>query len=204
MTFTTRTLTADDVPQLDQLQQRYAREYPPRSPVPAQFYLSPYFEGGQNVLCAFDQAGCLIAYAPYFPQNDIAWVEVEALPGLESMAEVKAALWLWLIDKARQGGIRSLCFQYYPIESEAIAFAESRGAPYSYSIFNMRRDLEKPVPILPLPDGFSLHLWRMESEAEQRQYLDRRNECFPEAPTSIEEWQYFTRTPLWEKGVNVA
>jgi len=93
MYFTTCTLTANDLEQLEQLQDRYAQAYPPRQPVPVQLYLSPYFSEGQNVLCAFDQAGTLVAYAPYFPQNDLAWVEVEALPGLENADEVKDVLW---------------------------------------------------------------------------------------------------------------
>ncbi|MEW5870048.1 MAG: GNAT family N-acetyltransferase [Chloroflexota bacterium] len=68
----------------------------------------------------------------------------------------------------------------------------------------MRRDLALAIPALPMPEGFSLHRWRMESEAEQRQYLKGRNACFPEAPTSLEEWQYFAHSPYWEQEINMA
>jgi len=68
----------------------------------------------------------------------------------------------------------------------------------------MRRDLQQPIPSLPMPEGFTRHPWRMESEYEQHQYLEGRNECFPEAHTTLEEWQYFIRTPLWEQGINLA
>ena len=203
--FTTRTARAtDDIDQISQLQQHYAQAYPPRTPVPAPLYLSPYFEEGKNVLCAFDTAGTLIAYAPYFPQNDQAWVEVEALPGLENAIEVKDTLWAWIIERAQKDGKRTLSFQYYPNEKEAIVFAQGKGAQHHYGIFTMRRDLELPIPVLAVPSGLSLRQWLMESEAEQMQYLEGRNDCFPEAPLSLEEWQYFTQAPLWEQGVNMA
>ena len=68
----------------------------------------------------------------------------------------------------------------------------------------MRRDLSLPIPEPIVPVGFSIRRWRMESEAEQRQYLEGRNACFPEAPTSLDKWRYFASTPLWERGTNMA
>ena len=156
------------------------------------------------MLCAFDEGGCLARYAPYFAQGEHAWVEVMALPGLERAAEVKAALWAWIVEQARQGGQQRLCFQYYPNEDAAIAFVEAQGGQRRYSIFNMRRDLALAIPALSMPEGFALRCWRMESEPEQRQYLEGRNDCFPEAPTSLEEWQFFAGSPYWEQGVNMA
>ena len=204
MAFTVRAFSEADIDALNLLLQTYTQQYPPRTSPPAQFYLSPYFEGGQKVLCTFDEGGRLAGYAPYFAQGEHAWVEVMALPGLERAAEVKAALWAWIIEQARLGGQQRLLFQYYPNEDAAICFAEQQGGRYCYSIFNMRRDLSLAIPALPMPGGFTLRRWRMESESEQRQYLEGRNACFPEAPTSLEEWQYFTRTSLWEQGINMA
>lgn len=204
MSITVRTLSEEDLPALDRLLQQYILVYPPRTAVPAQFYLSPYFDGGQKVQCAFDEQGLLVGYAPYMAQGLRAWVEVMAWPGLEGTAEVKEALWGWIMDQARQGGQEKLCFQYYPNEDAAIQFAEEHGGKYCWSIFSMRRDLSLPIPALPMPDGYVLRCWRMESEAEQRQYLEGRNICFPEAPTSLDEWQYFTSTPLWNQGINMA
>jgi ribosomal protein S18 acetylase RimI-like enzyme len=123
---------------------------------------------------------------------------------MERIADVKSALWAWLVEQARRGGQRRLCFQYYPNEEAAIQFAVEQGGEYRYSIFTMRRDLSLPIPAPIVPAGFSMRRWRMESEAEQRQYLEGRNACFPEAPTSLEEWQYFARTPLWKNGTNMA
>ncbi len=204
MTVTMRTLCEADVEALNHLLQQYTQVYPTRTSPPAQFYFSPYFDGGQKVAGAFDGQERLVGYAPYLAQGEHAWVEVMTLPGLENEAESKAALWSWLVGQARQGGQHILCFQYHPHEEAAIRFAEEQGGQYRYGIFNMGRDLSLPVPALPMPAGFVLRGWRMESEAEQRQYLAGRNACFPEATTSLEEWQYFAQTPLWEQGINMA
>ena len=204
MPFTFRTITWDDIPQLDQLQQRYTALYPPRKPNPSPMYASPYFADGKNTFCAFDEHGCLVAFAPYFPQNDIAWVEVEALPDLDRSAEVKDALYAWLLERGRQDGMKKLCFQYYPSEIEAIEFAKGKGAACNWNIYGMTRDLSQPIPPVDVPEGFTVRRWRMEREDEQRQYLDARNAAFPEAPTTQEEWQFFAGAPVWEQGVNMA
>jgi ribosomal protein S18 acetylase RimI-like enzyme len=204
MPFSYRSFCEADVEALNGLLIAYMHAYPPRTSPPAQFYLSPYFGSGQKVWCAFDDAGRLAGYAPYLAQGDHAWVEVMVRPGLERAAEVKVPLWAWLVDQARHGGQERLYFQYYPTEHTAIQFAEEQGGQYRYSIFAMHRDLSMPVPATIVPEGFTIRHWRMDSEAEQRQYLDGRNACFPEAPTSLEERQYFARTPLWEQGVNMA
>lgn len=204
MPFILRPMTWDDVPQLDQLQQRYTALYPPRKPNPSPMYTSPYFADGKNTMCAFDDSGCLVAFAPYFPQNDIAWVEIEALPELEGAVEVKEALWAWLLERGRADGMKKLCFQYFPNEVEAIDYATSKGAVCTWNIYGMQRDLEQPIPQVAMPDGFTLRRWRMERETEQRQYLDARNAAFPEAPTSMEEWQFFASAPVWEQGINMA
>jgi hypothetical protein len=72
MAFGVRIIQEADVAPLNQLLQEYLQAYPPRTSVPAQFYLSPYFEGGQKVLCAFDEQGRLAGYAPYLAQGEHA------------------------------------------------------------------------------------------------------------------------------------
>jgi ribosomal protein S18 acetylase RimI-like enzyme len=204
MAFTIRTLVDTDTNALNHLLQTYSQQYPPRTCMPAQFYLSPYFDGGQKVACAFDDDSRLVGYAPYFAQGEHAWVEVMALPGLEETAKAKEALWMWVVAQAKQGNQQSLLFQYYPNEDAAIRFTEQQGGQRRYSIFAMRRDLSLVIPALSMPKGFSLRRWRMDGELEQQQYLEGRNASFPEAPTSLEEWQYFAGSTYWEQGINMA
>ena len=68
----------------------------------------------------------------------------------------------------------------------------------------MRRDLAQPIPTIHPPDGIRLQRWRMESQSEQEQYVAARNECFPEAPAKLEDWQYFLRSPMWAVGTSIA
>ncbi len=123
MPFTFRAFGESDVDGLNRLLQGYTQAYPPRTSPPAQFYLSPYFDGGRKVWCAFDEQDQLVGYALYLPQGAHAWVEVMAVPELERAAQVKASLWTWRVEQARWGSQRKLCFQYYLNEEAAIQFA---------------------------------------------------------------------------------
>ena len=49
------------------LQKSYAEIYPDARVIPGELYLSPGFESGQNVFCAFDEGGKLSGYAPLYP-----------------------------------------------------------------------------------------------------------------------------------------
>jgi ribosomal protein S18 acetylase RimI-like enzyme len=49
-----------------------------------------------------------------------------------------------------------------------------------------------------------MRAWKMESETEQQMYIDVRNQCFPEAPTALGEWQYFMMSPMWAVGTTYA
>jgi ribosomal protein S18 acetylase RimI-like enzyme len=68
----------------------------------------------------------------------------------------------------------------------------------------MLRPLDLPIAEVPVPEGFSLRRWRMESEAEQKAYIAARNECFTEALVTLEEWKFFASAPFWTEGVNMA
>src|SRR5215207_9957837 len=52
--------------------------------------------------------------------------------------------------------------------------------------------------------NITIRPWRMESEAEQQQYVRARNEYFPEAPVGLEEWRYFMQSPQWSVGTTFA
>ena len=197
LSFSLSPFTPADVEPVSGLQARYAAANPGAATVPVQMYLSPYFAEGNNVRVARDSAGCAIAYGVFFPQDETAWVEIRAEPGLPDAQPVKGALHAWLLDCARTCGQNKLAFQYAPGEAGSIAFCQQNGAVYTYSVVNMRRPLADPIPAAPVPAGFSALRWRMQSESERAVYLAARNAVFPEAPTSPEELQYFVSTPHW-------
>jgi ribosomal protein S18 acetylase RimI-like enzyme len=72
------------------------------------------------------------------------------------------------------------------------------------SAFTMRRNLSQEIPCAQTLDGIEIRPWRMESEAEQQAYVDARSECFPEAPVSLREWQYFMQSAQWAHGTTIA
>lgn len=68
----------------------------------------------------------------------------------------------------------------------------------------MRRDLSREIPCPQRVEGVAIRPWRMDSEAEQQMYVRARNECFPEAPVELGEWQYFMKSPQWSAGTTFA
>jgi ribosomal protein S18 acetylase RimI-like enzyme len=216
--YTIRTFTSADIPQVVELQEAYNREYPGTPLIPGELYLSPAFHEGQDVFCAFSGER-LVAYAPLLAQivedgaaqlPHCVWTEVKALPDLAAPEGIKDELLDCVKQRARElvapfaGRETRLIFDYRDNEAPAIAYALARGFQYRETIFHMQRDLNEPIPQFTAPQGISICRWKMESEAEQREYVEACNECFPETPTALAAWQYFLQSPEWSVGVTIA
>jgi ribosomal protein S18 acetylase RimI-like enzyme len=214
---TIRPMNSADVPVVFALQQKYERVYPDAQIVPGELYLSPAFHDGQDVFCALED-GRLLAYAPVYLQlvdgpgelPDVVWMEIKADPDLPDPRPVKNALYQSvqahlqeIMPPDRNRPLR-LSFQYRPVETEAIEYVQSIGFACTESVFALGRDLRDPIPNPPVPEGIDLRHWKMESEAEQLAYVKARNECFPEAPISLGEWQYILGAPMWVEGTTIA
>lgn len=200
------------------LQSAYTSVYPDATVIPGEVYLSPAFEGGRNVFCAIDECGSLLGYAPLYPvlmrePSDLPhtlWTEIKAHPACDAPNEIRDQLFEQILLRARAvtnelpGHAIHLTFQYFPSETASIEYVLSRGCQYTDSVFAMRRDLSKEIPCLSSANGIVIRPWRMESEVEQQQYVRARNECFPEAPIEVGEWQYFMQSPHWSVGTTFA
>jgi ribosomal protein S18 acetylase RimI-like enzyme len=211
-------ITATDIPAVTGLQRAYTALYPDAPVIPGEYYLSPVFENGRNVFCAWDDRRTLVGYAPLYPvlmHDDSSlphtlWTEIKAHPGCDDSAPVKDRLLEQILMRSRDltreepGHPVHLTFQYYPSEISSVEYVTSRGCCYTESVFRMRRDLSREIPVLAPPKGITICPWRMESQPEQQQYVQARNECFPEAPITLEEWQYFTLSPHWSVGTTFA
>jgi ribosomal protein S18 acetylase RimI-like enzyme len=216
--FTIETLTRSRIDSVVALQCAYTALYPDAPVIPGEAYLSPAFEEGRHVFCAIDEDDKLAAYAPLYPiltrePSDLPhtlWAEIKAHPGYERPNEVKDQLFEQLVVRAREVTKDypehpvHITFQYFPSETASIAYVLSKGCRHTESVFTMRRDLSKEIPGSVALDGFEIRPWRMESEAEQRAYLQARNECFPEAPVELSDWQYFMQSPQWSVGTSLA
>jgi ribosomal protein S18 acetylase RimI-like enzyme len=216
--FTIQALTSSDIPSVVELQKAYSEVYPDAQVIPGELYLSPGFENGRNVFCAFDENGKMSGYAPLYPvlirdQSNLPhtfWTEIKVHPGDERGIEIKDQLFERLLLRTREpardfpGHPLHLTFQYFPSETASIDSVTSKGCHYSESVFTMRRDLSLEIQAMPPLEAVVIRPWRMESEAEQQAYVTARNECFPEAPIELGEWQYLMQSPQWSVGTTFA
>jgi ribosomal protein S18 acetylase RimI-like enzyme len=200
------------------LQSAYTSVYPDAPVIPGEVYLSPAYENGRNLFCAIDECGELVGYAPLYPVlmrepsglPHTLWIEIKVHPACDVPDEIKDQLFERILLRARAvtadfpGHPVHLTFQYFPSETASIEYVLSRGCHYTDSVFTMRRDLCQDISSLSPIDGVTIRPWRMESEVEQRQYVQARNECFPEAPVALGEWQYFMQSPHWSVGTTFA
>ena len=207
-----RTLTPAYLPQIMTLQEAYRQYYPRATVIPAEIYLSPGFELGANIFCAFDDQGCLRGYAPLLPNlttepgpPNVIWAEVKADPALAGLQEIKDLLFERVVARAREIARSStekptqLTFQYHPSEAASVEYVLSKGAAYTATVFRMMRDLSAEIPVVPRPDGIDVRYWRMETQMEQQEYVNARNEAFPDLPVSLEDWQSFLESGLWRE-----
>ena len=208
-----------DIASVLELQKAHAEVYPDARVIPGDLYLSPGFGNGQNVFCAFHENGRIAGYAPLYSvlmrdQSNLPhtfWTEIKVHPADEQGSEIKDQLFERLLVRTRElargfpGHPIHLTFQYFPSETASIDYVTSKGCRHTESVFTMRRDLSLEVQSLPpLQEDIIIRPWRMESQAEQQAYVTARNECFPEAPVELGEWQYFMQSPQWSVGTTIA
>lgn len=200
------------------MQTAYSAMYPEAPVIPGEVYLSPAYDGGQNIFCAVDESGSLLGYAPLYPVlmcspsalPHTVWTEIKSHPACETPQEVKDRLFEQILLRTREVTREfpehsvHLTFQYFPSEIASIEYVTSRGCQYTDSVFTMQRDLAREIPCVSVSGGIVIRPWRMESEAEQEMYVSARNECFPEAPVALGEWQYFLKSPHWSVGTSFA
>jgi ribosomal protein S18 acetylase RimI-like enzyme len=213
---TIQPFTASHISAVVELQSAYAEVYPEAPVIPGEAYLSPAFEG--NVFCAIDESGKLMGYAPLYPvlmrdesqSPHTLWTEVKVHPVCDAPNEIKDQLWERILLRAREvtsefpGHPIHLTFEYLLSETASITYVTSKGCRHTESVFIMRRDLSREIPSMETLGGIEIRPWRMESEAEQQMYVGARNECFPEAPVELGEWQYFMTSPQWSVGTTFA
>ncbi len=213
-----RSLTPADLACIAAIQQAYSVAHRGVPVIPGEVYLSPGFEGGRNVICAVDDGGEVVGYAPVFPQFSEGeasaphsiWTEVKADVTLTDPLPVKDALFARVLElatalaRSRPEHPAQLIFQYYPRETASIAFVTGKGCRYIGGIFDMVRDLHAPLPHVPLPEGVTVRRWKMPAEAEQAAYVSLHNLVLPGSAGTLEGWQYFMQSPQWAAGTAIA
>jgi ribosomal protein S18 acetylase RimI-like enzyme len=208
--------TPEDIPQIMLLQRAYQQVYPSATIIPGEVYLSPGFENGNNIICAFDENHALQGYAPLYPNLPsesqtpaTVWAEVKAHPGLSTPQEVKDPLFERVVNRTKEIIGRTprhktrLTFQYHPTETRSIEYVISKGCAYTESVFRMMCPLARDFPRVSPPEQITVKRWRMETKEEQQTYIQARNEAFPETPVAIEDWENFLASPAWQDGITI-
>jgi ribosomal protein S18 acetylase RimI-like enzyme len=67
----------------------------------------------------------------------------------------------------------------------------------------MFRELADPIPELRLPQGIDVRLWRMETEEEQRRYLEAYDAAFENESKPLGQLQHFMKADIWAQGTTV-
>jgi ribosomal protein S18 acetylase RimI-like enzyme len=205
-----------DIGQITALQKAYQRTYPHAPVIPGEVYLSPGYESGRNIFCVFDEKGILQGYAPVFPVLTEApnlphtvWTEVKALPGADQLEEVKDLLYERVLARAQEataavpGHATHLTFQYHPSETASIDYVTSRDCVHTENVYRLKRNLLGDLPVIPTPESIQVRRWQLDSEPELQAYVRARNEAFPEAPVTLEDWRGFMASPAWKDGTTI-
>jgi ribosomal protein S18 acetylase RimI-like enzyme len=212
-----RTLTHEDIPKIMALQMAYLRRYPLAQVIGGETYLSPIFEGGQNVFCAFNSdgkmsgyAGILLRLAEKSDAPHIAWAIVKVDPEFALELSLKDMLFDRIRRKAKEatqaypGNVAQLTFEHHPSESNVIEYLLSVGCSHVDTSFQMTYDLTGDIMVIPVTKEIETREWHMETEEEQQAYVEARNASNPNSPTTVAELQYFVKTYLHDTGTTFA
>ncbi len=221
MTLSVQPHSIRDLDRLAAFLKRYLAVIPDaKLAAPELYTYHPAAEDGRNVLCAVDETGSILGFSPLFPapvapdnteSPDLIWTIVAVSPGLPDGDQVREMLFSALLSRARE---LAECFpvphrvrlssDYMVSQREDIAFLISKGFVRDQEAYVMQRALGGALSDFPLPAGVTVRRWRMETEAEQDQYLAAFNRCFPNNPKDRAALQFFMQSPHWAEGTAIA
>jgi ribosomal protein S18 acetylase RimI-like enzyme len=208
-----RRFAPGDAPRIAQVQARCVAVCPDTGRFPAEFWAGPGFDDGKNIFCAVDGRDALLGYVAIFPSYTsrhlgarILWTDLRADPEREDAGPIKDVLFERALARAYEvAGQRpeekvALSATYFSEGQASIDYLKGKGFVHYQTCYAMRRDLSEPVPDLPKPAGVEVRPWRMETEAEQRAYLEAYEAAFQDDAKNLEELQHFMRSEYWSVG----
>jgi ribosomal protein S18 acetylase RimI-like enzyme len=212
-----RNFKPEDVAQISRLDKKYCNAFPDSSPVQAELYLSPEFEDGKDVFCAFDEQGTLVGYAPVYAAlaeegsgyPNTLWVEIKVDPEFQDKKPLRDLLFDKMMARSLEIGNNapvkntkiSCC--HFTTETESIDYVLSKGFELCEGIYNMTRELSEPIIEAAVPEGLEIVEWRMETREERAKYIDAYNIAFPERPWNVEGLEHFMKSDMWVGGTAI-
>jgi ribosomal protein S18 acetylase RimI-like enzyme len=202
-----------DAPRVAEVQGRCVGICPDTGRFPAGFWNGPGFEEGKNIFCAVDDQEELLGYAALSPsyvsrhlQARILWLDLRVDPRRVDSEALKDILFWRAYVRGHEIARRlederaALSATYFATGQASIDYLKGKGFIHYQTCYTMRRDLAEALPDLPTPEGVEVRAWRMESEREQRAYLEAFEAAFQNESKPLEELQHFMRSEQWSVG----
>ncbi len=202
----------EDARKMVDLQRRCLELSPDIDLLPEGFYNSPAFAGGANILCAVDGDGAHVGHAMVCPSHIhpqlqvwMLWMDIRVDPDRPDADRLRDALLDRIIERAGEVHMgldrpAMLYATYFAQGTESINYLASRGFHIEERLYQMQRDLDEPLPEVVAPQGVDVRAWRMETEDEQRRYLDAYDAAFVNESKSLERLQHFMGWSGWSQG----
>jgi ribosomal protein S18 acetylase RimI-like enzyme len=200
-------------PCMAEVQARCVAACPDTGQFPARFWHGPGFEDGRNIYCAVDGGGELLGYAAVTPSYisrhlgaRVLWIDLRTDPARVDAEAIKDILFGKVYGRALQIARRqpeekaALSATYFSEGEASIEYLRGKGFRPYQTCYAMRRDLSAPLPDLPVPSGVEVRPWRMETEQEQRAYLNAYDEAFGDEGKNLEELRHFMQSAQWSVG----
>lgn len=167
-----------------------------------------------NVYCAFEH-GKMIAKGQVSIINTIPpgrseenkhsiYVNLKTLPERDNDGELLEKVYQQLYRRARKlketlpdTYQTMLCVGNDSSDTENNRFFIQKGYQHLNSLFQMKRDLREPIPVVMLDEYFHFSHWKMESAQEEREYLDVEATIWPDAPLGLERLSDYKSKALW-------
>lgn len=140
---------------------------------------------------------------------NVLWADIKVDPDFRDKIPLRDLLFDSMVARAMEidnsAPVKNtkICCNYLTTETESIDYFLSKGFKSTDGIYNMARDLTKPVTEAVAPEGLEIIEWRMETEGEKARYIEAFNTVFPEKPWSVEGLDYFMQSDMWACGTAI-
>ncbi|MGG4440405.1 GNAT family N-acetyltransferase [Brevibacillus fortis] len=168
----------------------------------------------RNVFCAFEngkmiakgQVGIINTISPGRSEENkhSIYVNLKTVPERDNDDDLLENVYQHLFQRALQlkeklpGTYQTmLCVGNDSSETENNRFFTQMGYKHLNSLFQMKRDLLEPIPVLTLDEDFDFSYWKMESPEEEKDYLNVEATIWPDAPLGLERLSAYKKNALW-------
>jgi GNAT superfamily N-acetyltransferase len=86
---------------------------------------------------------------------------------------------------------------FFKHQQEEIAYFLRRGFVHDEGMHILERHESAPLPHVEVPEKVTIHSWKMETQAEQRQFIDTHRRIFPRHPYTTRVLQELVSLPGW-------